>query len=472
MKLYRAGEMQRWMNVPIARGRSSSAVRFVGVLGAFAAAAFMPTGVAAQDSDPTPADSDFVRLVASAALRQPDLGSGQAALRQARGSLSAVRADFLPRLQLLVDSGEDRNSRAGADIPGTRRSGEVNPQLALTQLIYDGGAALGRYRAAKDRVGAANFEVDSTSNAVLLRGVQVYFTVLRQVDSVRIARENVEKVLSVRSKVAARAAEGRDPRSEESRLDSRLLEARSQLADAQRDLESTSADFVEFFGESPGALDMPGSYPSRRDHVEDALAYAREHNPQLLSLRAEYEAASADLRAERATLRWPRLSLEVTGTAYDAFGQEGVKNRDTYVGLRVAYDVFNGGANLGRTAQASGRRRGAELDVQRAELALDRSVRQAYAALLTRERQVALAAERAARDRQAIDDYEELFLAGRRSLNDLIVAQRDSFTSATQLIDIQLDLSIQRYSIAALTGELADYFGLAALADTTRPGGH
>lgn len=425
----------------------------------------LATGIThAQSAVSTDADRAFVRSISEGVRRQPDLGAQQASLQQARGGLSAARADFLPRVQLLVDSGEDHVARAGSgDIPGTRRSGEINPQLALSQLIYDGGAAWGRYRAARDRIESASLGVDAVANNLALRGVQVYFTVLRQREAVRIAAENLAKVSGVREKVVARAAEGRDPRSEQSRLDSRVLEARSQLQDGRRNLQDAEAAYEEFFGAAPGELVVPDSWPTRPEGVERAISAARVSNPELLSLQSELDAAAAELKAERAALWWPRLSLEVTGTAQDALGSDGLKNRDSYVGLRFSYDVFNGGATRARTVQASGRQRAALYAMERAQRALDRSLRQAYAAVDAREQQSQAMAERLERDRQAIDDYEELFLAGRRSLNDLIVAQRDYFSSAMQLLDVQLDLRVQRFSVVALTGGLPDYFGLESV---------
>lgn len=419
-------------------------------------------GAYAQSPVSMSAGESFVRQIAQAVRTQPDYGSQEASVQQARGGVTSARADFLPRVQLLVDSGEDRSVRAGqaGDIPGSRRSGEINPQIAVSQLVYDGGAAWGRYRAARDRVDSASRGVDAVANNLALRGVQIYFTTARQREAVKIAADNLEKVMSVRDKVGARADEGRDPRSEQSRLDSRVLEARSQLDDALRNLEDSEAAFEEFFVEQPGELAIPAMWPVRRDGVDEAIAHARQFNPELQSLRGELHASEAELRSERAALLWPRLSLELSGTAPDALGSDGMKNRDTYVGLRFSYDVFNGGATLGRTMQAGGRRRAAQLGVERAERALDRGLRQAYAAVEARERQIEAMAERVNRDRQAIDDYEELFLAGRRSLNDLIVAQRDYYTSAIQFLDVQLDLQVQRFSVAALTGELAGYFGL------------
>lgn len=408
----------------------------------------------------TPADQAFVQRIAEAVRRQPDYGAQQASVQQARGGLTTARSDFLPRVQLLVDSGEDRSVRAGQDIPGSRRSGEINPQVAVSQLIYDGGAAWGRYKAARERINSATQGMDAVANNLALRGVQIWFTVLRQREAVSIATDNLAKISAVRDKVVARAAEGRDPRSEQSRLDSRVLEAGSQLEDARRNLEDAEAAFEEFFGHPPGNLVVPDSWPARPPRVEEAIAMARKANPELDSLRSELLATSAELRAERAAMTWPRLSLEFTGTAPDAFGDNGFDNRDTYLGVRVAYDVFNGGAMLGRTRQASGRRRAAQHALERAELALDRGLKQAYAAVEARERQSEAMAERMQRDRQAIDDYEELFLAGRRSLNDLIVAQRDYFSSAMQFLDVQFDLRVQRFAVAALTGGLAAYFGL------------
>jgi len=404
-------------------------------------------------------DEWFIHLIAAGVRRQPDFNTQRSDVTQARGSLAEARAEFFPRVQLLVDSGEDRNVR-GDNITHSRERGQINPQLALTQLLYDGGAAWGRLRAARERVAAASLGIEVAANNLALQAVQIYFTVLRQREAVKIAEENLRKVRSVRDKVEGRAAEGRDPRSELSRLDSRVLEARSQLTDAQRSLEDAVAMYEEFFGSAPGQLRVPQTYPLHRENVEEALAYARAHNPELLALRRELEASAADADSARASMLWPRLSLEASGTAYDAFGDDGFENRDTYIGLRVAYDVFSGGANVGRARQASSRHQAARYALERAERALERRLRQAYAAVEARESQAATVADRMNRDRGAIDDYEELFLAGRRSLNDLIVAQRDYFTSATLFLDVQLDLNVQRYSVPALTGELAQYFGI------------
>lgn len=421
------------------------------------------TETAAQE----PSDG-FVLQIAQAVRLQPDYGSQQSSLQQARGGVTSARADFLPRVQLLVDSGEDRGARAGQ--AASRRSGEVNPQISVSQMVYDGGAAWGRYRAAGHRVDSATLGVDAVANNLALRGVQVYFALLRQREAVEIAADNLEKIIRVRDKVSARADEGRDPRSEQSRLDSRVLEARNQLEDARRSLDDATSGFEEFFFEKPQDLALPAAWPVIRNGADEAILEARQANPELLSLQQELQASEAELRAERAAMFWPRLSLELSGTAPDVLGDAGLKNRDAYIGLRVAYDVFNGGATLGRTVQAGGRRRAAQLDVQRAERALDRGLRQAYSAVQARERQAQAMAERVERDRQAIDDYEELFLAGRRSLNDLISAQRDYFSSAMQLLEVQLDLRVQRFSVAALTGELAGYFGLesAPVAGSTR----
>ncbi|MBX5463626.1 MAG: TolC family protein [Steroidobacteraceae bacterium] len=101
----------------------------------------------------------------------------------------------------------------GTTITHSRERGQINPQVALTQLLYDGGAAWGRVRAARERVAAASLGIEVAANNLALQAVQIYFTVLRQREAVKIAEENLRKVQSVRDKVEGRAAEGRDPRS-------------------------------------------------------------------------------------------------------------------------------------------------------------------------------------------------------------------------------------------------------------------
>lgn len=408
----------------------------------------------------------FVGLIADAVLRQPDLGAQQAAVREARGVLSVARADRLPRLQMLMDTGDDHTVRDGrSQDAGGARAGRIKPQLALSQLLYDGGAARARVQASSDRVSSASRTVDASSNRLALQGVSAYLAVLREREAVSIARQNVERVQAVRDKVAGRAAEGRDPRSELERLDSRVLEARSQLADAQRTLDDADAAFEEFFGtRSPPNLPEV-SVPQRRASVDDAMSYARDNSPELLALGDQVDAGESDLKAERAARNWPRLSLEATGTAYDAFGAGSFRDRDTYVGLRVSYDLFSGGASRGRTQEVRGRAEAARMEQERGQRALDRQLRQAYAAVEARSRQVGPLADRVALDLRAIDDYEELFLAGRRSLNDMIVAQRDYYTSAMLHLQTRFDLMEQEFSIPALTGELSAFFGLQPFAE-------
>src|SRR5690606_11854022 len=107
---------------------------------------------------------------------------------------------------------------------------------------------------------------------------------------------------------------------------SRVLEAQNQLEDARRNLEDAEAVFEEFFGERPGQLVLPDTWPARPAQVDEAIARARLGNPELNALRSELHASSADLKAERAAMAWPRLSLEFTGTAPDALGNNGFKD--------------------------------------------------------------------------------------------------------------------------------------------------
>ncbi|MCC6006439.1 MAG: TolC family protein, partial [Rhodobacteraceae bacterium] len=166
------------------------------------------------------------------------------------------------------------------------------------------------------------------------------------------------------------------------------------------------------------------------------------------------EAARAALEAARAGRR-PSLVAAVSGRP-----RAGGGGADVSADLQFRYELSTGGQREAAVAQAEAGL--AEQEAEREELrrqilrTLDtvRSDQRTGAARLAAARD-ALAANEAAREAA-----REQFAVGRRSISQLLDAQRDVFAAAEALAEAELDLALSGYAALGLTGDILDVFGM------------
>lgn len=402
----------------------------------------------------------FRPAVLGVAERYPQ--SKSAALRSEEAGLAVneARAGYFPTVNIGLEGVAASTNRTVVngesehidDVDEHR----VDAVAQVSQLLYDFGATPARVEAAKLREKYFQEQSASTRVNVIQRSVAAWFDVLRYRMLINISQLDVQKHQATLDRVRERAQAGAGGKSDLMRAEGRAADARSRLIAYQGELARASSVYQELYGEAPPAdLGFPENSPAIRS-VEEHLAYARDNSPALKGQRALAVASDEEASAVwKSTL--PRLTLELSGTKYEV-NKTDDDLRDYSAGLRASYNLFTGGADTARIRQARSRAEQARQDEIRTALEVDRLIRSYHADVAARrERLNAIRLELAANE-GSLDAYQEQFNIGKRSLIDILDAQRDLFSTASLMVNSLVDLEISRHALLAVSGEIEPFF--------------
>lgn len=387
------------------------------------------------------AGTSFGQSVAAAVQSYPTLAAGSARIRAAEAQLEAERGAFLPQVSIGAETG----LRQAGNVRTTR----TTPVLEIRQLVYDGGQSSQRTEAARARIAQTANDRMAQAASLTLQAVEAWYEVLHHRELLALSQRNTRLHQDFLRQTQDRVSAGAGAETDLLTARSRLADAEARQVAAQSRLERAEAEFRQLYGQTPGTLPNPASAPALPGDADAIVA----QSPRLRSVDASIRAAQAELQAARAgTL--PSLSLGVTGRSTSG-------RADIGANLGLQYDLATGGRRQAaiRTAEA----RVMELEAEREDLsrqiarALDfvRSDQRAGAERLRAARQARTANE------ANVSAVRDQFSIGRRSITELLDAQRDFINSSENVLAAELDLALSGYLALSLTGDILDVFGIS-----------
>ncbi|WP_170405301.1 TolC family protein [Ruegeria arenilitoris] len=400
-------------------------------------------GAGASAPAPRLAQSAFGQRIRAAVETNPDLAQSATRLEIAAANEDAAKGAFLPRLSVGVNA---RSERIDSDIA------DVTPYLRISQLVYDGGAASNDLTAAKARVLQSRGDQVQTAAAVALSAIEAYVVVLDRRKILEISTRNVAVHEELVHQITERSEQGVGSNADVLTARSRMADAQTRLADARARLDRANAQYREFFGAAPGALPPPVTAPklSRTDSqiVMDS-PQVRRADAALLSAKAEQAAA---------------LARRQPGIEFAAFADRDDSNDANFgVDLSFNYEIDSTGQRRAAIAAAEAQVKEAEFardsvirDIRR-ELGFVRSDQQAGAVRL----QAARVAVQANAD--SVTAAREQFTIGRRSLIEILDAQRDYVNAQERLILAEQNFFLTNYAALSLTGDILDLLGVSTV---------
>ena len=376
------------------------------------------------------AGSAFGRSVSQAVTTSPTLGRGQAALREAEAGLLAESGAFLPQISVGL-----RPQESGGF--------SMTSFGAISQLLYDGGASNARETAAKARVlGGLAGRLDAGSRAAL-SAVEAWSGVATARALVRVSEASLTALEATTAQIEERTSAGLGSSVDALTARSRLANERAAMVAARSAASRADAIFIETFGHPPGpALSLPQQAPRAPDGGPEGSPTLQKAEAEVLAAEAEHTAALAG--------RVPSLSVSVSAIP----GSQAVAGLASEQLLSPA---------RGRTARIAATE--ARIDARRVDLDATRRELESRLRILTAElRAVAdrLTATRAAREanRANLEMARDQFQAGRRSLIELLDAEREALASERQHILAEHDRAVLGYAVLAATGDILDVFGV------------
>ncbi|MFY9211357.1 MAG: TolC family outer membrane protein [Aestuariivita sp.] len=381
------------------------------------------------------------------------LEQNRALLRAADEDVAISMAALRPVLDFVTNISRSLNETEIRGIPATDRQVTASTMsLSASMLIWDNGRSNLNTQAAKELVLATRAALLSIEQQVLLRGVAAYMNVLRANEFVDLGQNNV-RVLSQELRAAQdRFDVGEVTRTDVALAESRLAEARSNLAVAQGDQVNAQQEYLTVVGRLPGNLSPPPGLPALPANIDAGKAIAVRNHPDVIQAQHQVAASELTVMAQEAGLG-PTVS--VTGSLSITESRNDISNSDSSsIGLNYNQRIYQGGA-----LAAGIRRAMAQRDASRASLLSARDVvAQGVATGLVRLRvaQATLVAtdERIRAAQVAFDGVREEATLGARTTLDVLDAEQELLDARARRIAAQTELQIAAYQILAAQGAL------------------
>ena len=363
-------------------------------------------------------------------------------------------AAFLPQLSASVDSGTrsfDAQVYPWSSLPA-RQQKALGFGLTVRQLLYDFGQTSRRVGAQEAAREAAEHRQATRRSELTLRGLEAWSQVFRAQQMVLLNAMNVVARQQIRSFVEERERLGGSSRSDVLRVQARIAEAETALVAAENQLRAAEAGFFEIFGQKPAAavslLELPAI---ERERYRD-MAALLEGNRVLRELRAQGRSLELEAAAASSAML-PKLTLEVSRSRRDLYSG-GTPGTDSSWGIVANHNLYAGGADQARQAQAQLRSQEALLEVDVRRRQLEKLISELLAEVDSGEASIKARREGVVGAMRALEVVREQFFFRRGALLDLLRAQEELFLAGRELIQGMVDQGSARFRLLHVSGEL------------------
>ncbi|MGX7893848.1 TolC family protein [Tsuneonella sp. HG222] len=323
--------------------------------------------------------------------------------------------------------------------------------LQVNQPVIDFGKTQARIDGANERLAAADANIDDYASRLALSSIAAWYQVFTYRALERLGEAFVANQDELRGAIEKRIAEGVSAPADLAQYDSYRASALAQLADFQRQLSTSEAQYAAYIGQ-PAPPDL-GRAPAARDGglTFDALMASVDNLPAVERARRLSFASRFETKAMRA-MEKPSVSVGVNAGRYGVFEND----RDYDIRASVTLSQrFLGGAKQ-RTDQSQAREMRAQATYDRVRLEAERDAQIAYADVQALERSAEALRENYFASRQARDALFERFRFARGTLYDVLQAQTNYFNVAVRFVAAVSELDIARYNMLARSGQLLD----------------
>jgi outer membrane protein, adhesin transport system len=400
--------------------------------------------------------------IIQATQTHPAVAEAAANRRATEAEMRETQGTLLPQVRLQVEAGPERLNRAITPPPlnNNQWARGREASVVIRQLLFDGFASINEIWRRAARVDAAAYRVHERTELTALDAAEAYIDVARFLRLVALAQDNVAAHRRILDHVRARFSGGRSGEGDFEQARERVSSAEAVLAEFRLSLDEARAKYRRAVGIEPHNLRFPGRLTGLAPSKDEALAIAVRHNPTLRAAGADTEAARYGFEATAGAFL-PQASLE----ARHVRGADSITYPDyrteQSVKLQMSWDLFNGGRDSWRRAEAAERM--IESSQREARLRRDafESIDKAWAARTITSDRIASLTRELASARKVVEIYGKEYELGQRTLVDLLNAENIRFNAAVSLVSARGVAVFADYQLLATLGQLMAYLRTA-----------
>ena len=229
----------------------------------------------------------------------------------ADSAIDAARGGYFPKIDYLYGAGREhsKNVTTLATTPNWVNLNRKQEGMILNQMLFDGMGVSGEVDRRKAISDSSAHRVYSAAEDTALQTIDAYLDVLKNVELVSYAKENLGAHNRTFDQVKLRADKGVGRRADLEQIDARLALAISNQAAAESTLRDAEIAYLKVVGKMPIALTRPQALaiPASAD---EAVKAAVMNHPILRSALSDVDAAQAQREIAR-SFYFPRLELEI-----------------------------------------------------------------------------------------------------------------------------------------------------------------
>ena len=407
---------------------------------------------------------DLIEAIQLTVSTNPEIGEARADRLAIDHELTQARGLYLPQIDGQAEVGPEFS-----DTPGVRSRGDLDGfwafprwqlSVVIQQRIFDGFEADSEIERQAARVDAAAYRVMERSEFIGLDVVQAYLDIMRNVELVNLARNNVDIHRQTLANVQRLVNAGESSIADSQQAEERLRNAEQTLIDFETDLEESRIVFQRIVGQSAGNMTLPRRLDDALPpDVETAVETALENNPTIQIVLADLDVTYAELRQVE-SLFYPTLDLEsTTSYGFDIAGQEGDETRFNVL-LVGRYNFFRGGIDSANRQEMVARIGEARERVDRVRREVDELVRTSWNTLSGVRRRIPVIEEQVLFAEDVNRSYREQYSIGSRTLLDVLDAENNLFNARVELASAQFAELFGAYRVVASTGYLMRTLGI------------
>jgi outer membrane protein len=260
--------------------------------------------------------------------------------------------------------------------------------VSLSQTLFDSGQRELSNAEARHSVTAAEYGETNTRQQIILTVTQGYYTLLEDIDLVKVAQSQVERFQQTLDLTKGQIAAGTAAAISVYQSEADLATAQVTLLQNQNSVVSASSALKNAMGVETDAVIQPAPLAqgdalpplpdtTMKQSLDDYVRIADANRPDLLQQKATVQSADETVKAAQIA-----SGLSVNATAaltYQGTNDVGYRGLDTQLLLNGSYPLFDGGLVRGQVRTARGERDAAQDQLVLIRQSIREDIEQAYA---------------------------------------------------------------------------------------------
>jgi outer membrane protein len=398
---------------------------------------------------PAAADSLADALV-KAYQTSPLLDANRAALRSLDEDVPQARSERRPQVSFDVEA----STQTGFEDFKEEQLNQAQAMLNASLLLFDNGQTKAAIESARNTVASGRADLKDVEQQVLFNAVQAYVDVRRDLEFVRLASTDVDRLNETLRATQNRFDVGEVTRTDVSQSESRLAASRSSLAAARGSLEISRETYRAVVGSPAGNLEPLPPLPPLVRSLEEATSIGIQRNPRIISAQFAERASVYDFDRARAA-KGMTIGASV-GVGGERSNERGFWDSNTVgqAGIEASIPLYTGGDNDSVIRQAQALLEQRRFELQDEARTVTQEVAQAWSQLDVARASIIARREQADAARIAAEGVAEEARLGARSTLDVLDADQERLQAEAEVVQAYRDEYVAAYALLQAMGLL------------------